>query len=246
MTHNSDISKLVYKDHLKLYRSINDALIFLNLTIPHISKEASKFERSLATTKRHYPVIKKGKKITSRRSDLNIAEILIYHSQRGMYENSLISLVSRMEKHLQDCVFHVAKFYPKKLSILSAEKLNIPFEMIVESQDKNEIIHNYIRKKCEDLIFLSPQDYIAKFERILSITIPEELVRGFIEIKATRDLIIHNDGIVNNMYCLKTGTAARGQLGTKIQIDKKYFEHVVTILKKFSGAIIRLVEKTYS
>lgn len=63
--------------------------------------------------------------------------------------------------------------------------------------------------------------------------------------KATRDLVVHNGGIVNELYLQKAGEKARGKRGDQLVVNKKYFYGALAKMKKVSGAIKRDVEKRY-
>lgn len=61
--------------------------------------------------------------------------------------------------------------------------------------------------------------------------------------KASRDLIIHNGGRINQLYLDKAGRKARGGIDDKLDIDEDYFEEVIMNAKALSGAIQRETEK---
>ena len=67
----------------------------------------------------------------------------------------------------------------------------------------------------------------------------------YYEISATRDLIVHNDLYVNRLYLEKSGSKARGKLGSRLVVDKKYYYNSLANLKKVSGAIKRDIEQKY-
>ena len=81
-------------------------------------------------------------------------------------------------------------------------------------------------------MFGKPKDYPNKASEILSIEIEPETINSFIEIKASRDLIVHCGGIVNKVYLDKTLRLARSQLGERLPINEEYYISVVSILKK--------------
>ena len=59
-------------------------------------------------------------------------------------------------------------------------------------------------------MFAKPKDYIDAFRKILSINLNDDLVSDYIEIKASRDIIVHNLGEINKLYIDKAGSKARG------------------------------------
>jgi hypothetical protein len=68
-----------------------------------------------------------------------------------------------------------------------------------------------IRKQLVTVFYGSPERYFEYIENVLSIQIEKELKDTFAEIKASRDIIVHNSGIANEIYVGK-----RGMLCSKI------------------------------
>jgi hypothetical protein len=52
------------------------------------------------------------------------------------------------------------------------------------------------------------------------------------EIKASRDILVHNNGVVNATYVGKAGRLARYQDGEKLEIPKQYHRESWEIIKK--------------
>lgn len=63
------------------------------------------------------------------------------------------------------------------------------------------------------------------------------------ECKATRDIIVHNAGIINKIYIEKTGSNARGIIGEEIVIDKLYFENLLVLSKSLIGIMVNQAKK---
>lgn len=71
----------------------------------------------------------------------------------------------------------------------------------------------------------------------IQLEIPDKSFEQFFEIKATRDLIVHNSLLVNELYRKKAGALARGELGDRLKVKKDYFEACLSAMKKLSGTI---------
>ncbi len=246
MARSSNVSKRIYRDHLALYRYINDASIFLEIVRPHLEAEIRLFSSAPAKETTNFRVPKKGKKILSRRKNKDIINTIKFHADRGLFETFIVTMVSRMETHLQDCLRHAIEAFSEKISVLAGEKPHIPLELVLCAGDKQQILASFIDLKCKDLMFQSPQDYIKRFEKVLSVELPDDLVKKYIEIKATRDVLIHNQGITNELYLRKAKELARASVGEVIPIDRSYFIYVVETLKKLAGAIVHRVEQAYA
>ncbi len=65
----------------------------------------------------------------------------------------------------------------------------------------------------------------------------KEVWGKWIEIKARRDLWVHNAGIVNQIYMDKSGEYGLCGLGEEAVIGEQYFAGSVVLLKKMIGRI---------
>lgn len=251
MARDSAVSKDIYRRHLRLIRYLNDAWIFTNQWRPELDARAKKLRASKSKAKRPYLVPSKaegkGKArgvAVSERRDEDIG--LIFHAQheRGLFETNIVSMVSRAEAFLQDAVSVVCCAYPPKLGIL-ADRTGIPLDLFLESEERRDVIRRFVALRCEGLMFGKPADYLEKTAKVLSIEIDEGIIKDFIEIKASRDIVIHNSGVINRLYVEKAGERGRGNVGEELVIDEAYFRHVVVTLKRLSGSVQSKTEAVY-
>ena len=149
-----------------------------------------------------------------------------------------------MEAFVQECLVIVISHHPRKLSII-ADKEGIPIDHFLEHESRDDLLERYVALRCEGLRFGKPAEYLDKVERILSIQIDDDLKKDYIEIKASRDIIVHNLGEINRLYVDKAGEKARGAVGDELVVNRTYFRHVLVTAKTLSGAIQREVEKAY-
>jgi len=244
VSRESAVSVAIYRRHLGLYRYINDSWIFTELLRPELEERANQLRSSKNKVKKPYPV-PKGKSTTmSKRRDEDIGLVFNAQHQRGIFETNIISILSRAEAFLQDAISIVACAYPQKLGLL-ADKGGIPLDLFLESEQREDVIRRFVALRCEGLMFGKPSDYLDKVAKMLSIEIDPEMVKDFIEIKASRDIIIHNSGKINKLYVEKAGDRSRGKAGEELNIDREYFRHVTVTIKKLSGAIQSKTETVY-
>ena len=244
MARKSAVAKAIYARHIRLYRYLNDAWIFTALLRPELKTRADTLRSSKSKAKKPYPVPKHKGMVTSRRRDEDIG--LIFHAQhdRGIFETNIVSMVSRVEAFIQECIAITATTFPAKLSLL-ADKSGIPLDLFLEHDERDDVIRRFVALKCEGLMFGKPSEYLDKAAKVLSIELDPETVRAFIEIKASRDIIIHNSGLINKLYVEKAGEERRGEAGEELIIDVAYFRHVIVTLKALAGAIQSKTEAVY-
>ncbi|MGO6736471.1 hypothetical protein ACCS71_14055 [Rhizobium ruizarguesonis] len=244
MARESEVAKAIYRRHLRLYRYINDAWIFTNLLRPGLKERADALRSSKSKAKKPYLVPNRKGPVTSKRRDEDIGLIFSAQHERGIFETNIVSMVSRAEAYIQDSIAIVASAYPQKLSVL-ADKSGIPLDLFLEHESREDIIRRFVSLKCEGLMFGKPSEYLDKAAKVLSIELDAEIVRDFIEIKASRDIIIHNGGLINKLYVEKAGTKRRGDAGEELVIDDAYFRHVIITLKSLSGSIQSKTEEVF-
>ena len=239
-----ELTKRIYRRHIRFYRFLNDTWIFYNLIDPILSEKETALANSTSNTKRRYSTPKKSGTVHSRRRDADIAKLFKIQNEREIFKTNIISIVSRFEAHILDCLTGAIKLYPKKLSLIS-DKTGIPVDLFLKHSQYDDVLSEYISQKVEGLMFNKPDAYLEKAEKVLSIKIDDDIASDYIEIKATRDAIVHAGDLINQIYIDKSGVKARGELGNKIVIDKLYFRHVVVTAKRLSGSIMNEIEKKY-
>src|SRR3546814_7747594 len=65
----------------------------------------------------------------------------------------------------------------------------------------------------------------------------EALSRKWFEVKATRDIIVHNSGIANDTYLKKAGDLHRVGDGQQLPVDADYFADTLSSMKSLIGKI---------
>jgi hypothetical protein len=244
MARNSTVSEKIYRRHLRLYRYLNNVWIFTDLLSPYLKQRAKEFRNSSYTGKRRYTIPKANTMLDSRRTDADIGQLYQSQFERGIFETNIVSIVSRTEAFVLDCLNIAVAEYPQKLSLL-ADRGGIPIDLFLEHEDRGVVLERYIASRCEALMFAKPKDYLDSVMKVLSIALKDALLSDYIEIKASRDIIVHSFGEINKLYIDKAVRKARGAEGDELVIDRAYFKHVVTTVKKLSGAIQRETERVY-
>jgi len=94
-----------------------------------------------------------------------------------------------------------------------------------------------IQKQLFAVFYGPPERYFAYVQTILSIEIEKELKDSFAEMKASRDIIVHNSGIANDLYIAKSGKKARARPGDRLQINRAYFEGATHTMKRLIHSV---------
>jgi hypothetical protein len=151
------------------------------------------------------------------------------HSQipiNGVYWLAMIT-----ETMFADLIRKLLKYYPGK----AGSKKQISIKDVLGASTMDEIHLLVTDGFLNELSYKSPRDFAVEAENILSIKLLEcPAYHLYIEMKAARDVLIHNNGIVNDTYISKAGSHARAERGKMLPIDQVYFLEVYETCIKLS------------
>ncbi len=118
--------------------------------------------------------------------------------------------------------------YPRSLG-----RKQVELDAILDAPDRDAIVLVVVNKELNELLYDRPARWFAYLEEKakLSCPAPDEVER-FAEAKATRDVLIHNRGIVNRIYTAKAGRLARFPEGQRIDIPEPYHRQTWELLRK--------------
>ncbi|WP_313491877.1 MULTISPECIES: hypothetical protein [Sphingobacterium] len=134
--------------------------------------------------------------------------------------NSVYQMVTVMESLLGSVLKEILLAFPNKIP----SKKKLDFEVVLKAESLEEIKLSTVNIILNELAYKSPKDYAEEFERFTGINLLEfPSFHKYIELKATRDIYIHNNGVANEIYKAKAGTLARVEPGVFLPINLHYF-----------------------
>ena len=230
------------RPRVRVIKALNNLYVVVN-----ISRQALERERqSLVTTAPlkipfEIPVID-GRVIPVDRRRSKINQLLKKAVGRDLMSQALVSAVALTEDYVGRTLAEVLRMYPKKLGQgvkggESGKKIDVA--RVLDASSLDGLIDELIGERVNQALYAAPVDYFEYLERILSFALLDPTKASFVEVKATRDLIDHADGMVNSTYLEKTGEAARGSLGQEVPLDDTYSIQAVTGLKTLVVEIYR-------
>jgi hypothetical protein len=134
--------------------------------------------------------------------------------------NGILQLVTLVEAMLSDVLRSVVVRYPHKIG----GKRAIPVQSILLSTSMEEVHLRATDALLNELSYKSPGEFAEAMEQFLSINLLEcSAFHCYVEIKASRDVFIHNRGIANDVYARKSGSHARVRSGMQLPANTQYF-----------------------
>lgn len=161
-----------------------------------------------------------------------------------LYQISLQHLCTIFEDFLSKLIFYLhlnrPESMPHKSSITLGELLKAP-----SAQDINayNVLGIMAEKEAEKVLYRSPQQWFEYIESRFALGCPDEdRVAEISEIKATRDLLAHAGGVINDTYLKKSGKLSRGKRMEPIPVTRSYFIRsydflTVTVIEMSKAAI---------
>ena len=123
--------------------------------------------------------------------------------------------------------------YPRSLG---ARKVD--FDKVLDAPDKSAVTLLVVDKELNELSYERPTEWFAYLNAKVNLGCPtRDEIDAIAEMKATRDVLIHNRGVVNKTYELKTGKLARYKDGQRIDIPDQYHRQTWELIRKLVSDI---------
>jgi len=161
--------------------------------------------------------------------------------------------VAQFETMLSDQMKKLLQFFPQKITLLKRKngETNRDGREITVSQstiNKGNILESIIENEINKLSYSDIGTQIDCFSNTLSIKLEylNEHLDELLEIKETRNLLLHNNLFVNEFYLHKTKSVKRAnELDKRIVIDRDYAVNSLTLLSTIVESVIVEVRDKY-
>jgi hypothetical protein len=116
----------------------------------------------------------------------------------------------------------------------------LEFSAVLDSTDKAALIQSVVDKTVNDLAYKSVADWFAYLESRVRLGCPtKDEIERIAEIKASRDVLVHAQGIVNSIYIEKAGRQARFAVGQRLMVPEHYLNDAFLLIRKIIGDLAR-------
>jgi hypothetical protein len=223
-------------------REINDTCIWCSVALSSLRKSLNDPD---FLSKQTFSVPSKHANKTVPRETASVEQIIRNAVGVRVYHSVFVYLVAQVEACLNDLLREVLRFDPRRLKcrvkgINHAHKIDVDF--VIESASIEDAVSEIIDMELASVFYAGPKAQLTYLEKVLGVSLDDQLKLSWREIKATRDILVHNSGIINSVYIAKTEAAARGAMGESLIVDKLYFEQSAVIMKSLIGRIVSLFQ----
>lgn len=191
---------------------------------------------------------KVNREISIPRTKSSILKVLRKAKERELHSYALIALVAVFESFCREILLKMFLHDPRRLlssKTGSKSDKQVSLESIIESSSREDVLQEAALKRTGEIFYHPPEAIFSEIEGILDIELPEDIKRDVKETKATRDLLVHNEGVVNRIYLKKAGEQSRAVFGEEIPVDYDYFYQSVAVIKHFIKDAIRHLKKQH-
>jgi hypothetical protein len=120
--------------------------------------------------------------------------------------------------------------------IPNTDKKSVDLATIIDAADKDAILGFVIDRELNTLKYERPAAWFKYLNDRVKLGCPtEEQIARLTEVKASRDILIHNRGVVNATYLDKAGTRARYKLGQRLEIPEPYLRETWQLIRDVVG-----------
>jgi hypothetical protein len=161
-----------------------------------------------------------------------LAKAHLYVSQE-LTSSTLQQFVSIFESFLFDALRSWLLAHPQSLA-----RRQLSGRDILELPDKAAIVDALVEKELKDVFYDRPANWFEYLnERVQTGSPTSADAQRFAEIKATRDVLVHGQGIANPYYMDKSGAEARAQVGQSLGLSEPYHHASWELLVKLTREI---------
>ena len=235
---STDCHQRIGKLRANVHSHLNNTHIWSSIAIQALKYNIS--DKSLIEKGKFVIPSTNGKSKAVIRNTEDITSIMSKAIKSDIYKSIFITNIAEMEAFLSDLVYTILHFEPRRiLTSVPAKDIvrikEISLEEFITCSNQQELLAKIIDRQVANLLYAKPYSQFIYLEKILDIKIEVDLQSKWFEIKATRDLLVHNSCIINKIYLEKAGKFARGRVGEAIEVDKDYFEESLVVMKSLSG-----------
>lgn len=181
-----------------------------------------------------------------------VHDLILQRINAKEYIQTIVFAVALTESYISASLQAVIRAYPQKLLISAkgteakeGSVLSVDLRDILQAGSIDKIVADRASHRVREASYATPESYFKYCKAIFGFDYAEELQKQYIEIKAGRDIFVHNDGVANHIYQGKSAGASRANVGENLPVDIVYLEAVIVCLKKIVGDTYRGLSQKY-
>lgn len=161
-----------------------------------------------------------------------------------LIQGAFVMAVATVEGALADTLTYYLIHFPEKLPEEQQTAVStLPTNVL-------QFLERAAERFVTDLSYKPIREFFVRFVKILSIETDSALaaaIEVIQEAKATRNLLLHNRGVVNDFYLVQAGSKRRAaEAGVTLRVDQSYVCESTDALSAFIGGLAAALVTKYS
>lgn len=159
------------------------------------------------------------------------------------YRGLFVVMVGAFEVMMTDMLKYFYRKFPQKFN----KEVKVDKDSVLEATLALDLIDAAIDKSIVDMSYGRFQEVARQFFQTLEIDKPaveDALISSLLEIRETRNLLLHNDLVVNWLYVERAGQLARKKEGI-LEIEREYFLRSLDAVDEFLAEIKTRCERKW-
>jgi hypothetical protein len=197
-------------------------------------------------------IVKEGRRFTFRNPTTGTQvdeQVLIGLAEHYVADYLMSSTFQHFVSLFEDFFFELLRCwlaaYPASLS-----RKQVEMGAVLKAPDKTAIVLTVVDKELNELKYQRLEEWFAYLDRLANLGCPTaDVIEKLAEIKASRDILVHNSGIANATYVSKAGSRARYGDGERLEIPKLYhlasWEIINKLVRDVSAAAIGKLRRSH-
>lgn len=231
----------------------NDVQALANRTLSALDASHDYYTYTKRVWRLLQQIVKEGRKFTFRNLTTGTRvdeQLLLGRAQLYVTDYLMSSNFQHFVALFEDFFFGLLRqwlaAYPASLS-----NKRVEMRTILESSDKSAVVLTVVDKELNELKYKRVAEWFTYLEGLATLGCPTpEEIDDLAEIKASRDILVHNNGVVNATYVEKAGKRARYQVGEKLEIPEHYhresWERIRKVVDELSNAAVEKARRAPS
>lgn len=218
-------------------RTLNDLWIWSSFA--RAALESAKADDQFLNQQRFKVPSKTKNKEVDRSAD-DLKRIATSAVDREIFYAVFVYAVAQVEAFLNDVLVLLLRSDKRRLKT-RIQGINhtksIDVDDLINAATQDQLVDSLIRKELGQVFYASPKLQFEYFEKVTGVKLDETLSQKWFEVKATRDIIVHNSGMANDTYLKKAGDLHRVGDGQPLPVDADYFADTLSSMKSLIGKI---------
>lgn len=160
-------------------------------------------------------------------------EVVLYGRAQSYINDYLIPLTFQHFVALfEEFYFDLVRCWLASFPVSLAQK-QVELRVVLNSANIPAIVSSVIERELNDLKYKRLSDWFSYLDKLVALGCPaSDEVDSLAEIKASRDVFVHNKGVANAIYVVKSGKRARFAAGEKLELPEDYHRESWELIRK--------------